>query len=128
MICLAIFVFLAMSLILSAAMTFAADPLPDLILEYVSVPDGNELELNQPATFYATIYNSSPISVTSVPVRLFDVSGKALVEEVVPLVDGYDNADVELDWTPSRTGVYTVAAQIDPDNLITETNEINNRQ
>ncbi len=108
--------------------TFVVRSLPDLALsaEAVSVAPSAARE-NDPVTIQAMIRNLGDLAIVDVKVRLSE-AGAILQEQTISQIDGLGMATVAFTYdTTGLPGTHTVLITVDPENLIAEQREDNNR-
>ncbi|MDI6916392.1 MAG: CARDB domain-containing protein [Thermoplasmatales archaeon] len=97
----------------------------------IYVFDGNNwataLDLPEECVYSLKAYDNKLYIGTGDSGRMYVYPGGTLIgTDVISLVQAGENAIASIDWTPTTTGNHTIYVVVDPDNLITESDETNN--
>jgi hypothetical protein len=81
-------------------------------------------------TLTATVHNAGNTGAENVPVQFWVGDPDHLIGgmQTIPTLAARSLASVSVDWIDGPTGTYTVGVTVDPDDLISETDENNNQR
>jgi hypothetical protein len=109
--------------IISTTVVVQPMPLPDLTAEFTDLPESFLAGTNYDITVLVTNVGESAVGAFDVDLRANGVLVNSV--EVSGLSAG-TSTTVSFAWTPVTAGDYTLAAAVDPENVIVEANETNN--
>jgi len=113
---------------LSKSASVIKSKLPDLVITAIKVADSVKINKVWPVT--VTIKNQGFLSSKATKVTLWvtDPSGKKTKLGTASLksLDVNKTANLKFSWKPTKYGLHTLTATVDPDKLVTELNESNN--
>jgi len=95
---------------------------PDLIVESIEVP--SNMVAGNTYTIKVSVKNIGNANATAFKVSL-KANGYYIGNRTISSLNISETKEVEFIWTPSA-GTYTLTAEVDPDNTVTELNETNN--
>lgn len=99
-------------------------PSPDLSLSNLNVPNLIYTGTSYPVN--VTVSNTGTANASNFTVRLIDGS-KEVATQTVNQLNVSESTPLTFYWTPSTRGSHTLLAVVDSENLINESNELNNQ-
>mgnify|MGYP005847880099 CR=1 FL=1 len=98
---------------------------PDIIIDTSNININPKYYLNETDTITISLKNPTDIRFTDLPVRLYDITEKIVINQTVTIRE-LASATVQFSYTPKDEGPHLVKFFIDPENTINETDESNN--
>ncbi|MBN1696536.1 MAG: hypothetical protein JW881_03380 [Spirochaetales bacterium] len=99
------------------------DSLPDLVCSGITIP--SEIRKGTDCTFTVTVSNTGPVYTGGVNVDWY-IDGRFMKQTTIAsVVPPYGSQSIQYTW-PASSGTHIVHADIDPDNIIAESDDTNN--